>query len=72
MEKVNYLELMKQDYPEDLEPNGLVELTRKRFQYLDQHPQEWAQEAAWVQEAWKRDQEAAVLEYSYKFLRSFA
>lgn len=71
-DKTNYLELLKQEYPEELEPNGFVARTRERFRYLDQHPEKWTQEAAWVQEAWKQNPEEAVLRYSYEFLRSFA
>lgn len=72
MEKEKYLELIKQDYPEELAPNGFVEQTRKRFLYLDKHPEQWAEEAEWVCQKWHIDPEAAVLEYSYKFLCSFA
>lgn len=68
----DYLSLLKQDYPEELEPNGFVEQTRNRFQYLDKHPEEWKREAAWVREAWKQNPETAVLKYSYEFLQSFA
>lgn len=72
MEKAKYLELMKRDYPEDLQPGGFVEQTRNRFLYLDKHPEEWKREAAWVRKAWQEDPEAAVLKYSYEFLLSFA
>ena len=68
----NFLELLKQDYPEELEPNGFVEQTRNRFLYLDQHPEEWKREAKWVREAWMQNPEKAVLKYSYEFLQSFA
>lgn len=68
----DYLALLKRDYPEELEPNGFVEQTRNRFQYLDKHPEDWKREAEWVREAWKQNPEAAVLKYSYEFLRSFA
>ena len=71
-EKEKYLELMRQEYPEELEPGGLVEHTRNRFLYLDQHPEKWSREAVWVQNAWKQDQETAVLKYIYEFLLSFA
>ena len=67
-----YLALLKRDYPEELETKGFVEWTRNRFQYLDEHPEEWKREAAWVREAWQQNPEAAVLKYSYEFLQSFA
>lgn len=68
----DYLALLKRDYPEELETGGFVEWARNRFSYLDKHPEKWKQEATWVREAWRRDPEAAVLKYSYEFLRSFA
>ena len=71
-QKIDYLELLKQDYPEELEPNGFVARTRELFRYLDQHPEQWAQQATWVREAWNKDPEQAVLQCSYEFLRSCA
>ena len=68
----NYLELLKRDYPEELESNGLVTLLRNRCAYLDRHPEQWEREPKWFREAYRKDPEAAILEYSYEHLRSFA
>lgn len=69
---LDYLALLKQHYPEELEPGGFVEWAREHFRYLDKHPEQWTEMASWIRPAWNKDPEATVLKYSYEFLRSFA
>ncbi len=67
-----YYKLMKQYYPEELESNGFVEMTEKSCLYMDKNPKSWEEMPAWFREKYKQDPKAAILEYSYEFLLSFA
>ena len=72
MEKmVDYLELLKRDYPEELQPGGMLESTLETFKYNEAHPEEWKQEATWVREAYKQNPQQAAAQYVWKLLRSF-
>ena len=67
-----YYELMKQDYPEELEVRGFVETTEAACIYRDKNPKRWEEMPVWFLEMYKQDPKAAILKYSYEFLRSFA
>ena len=68
----DYRKLMEQDYPEELEPGGFLELMTEHCKYLDKHPEQWDREPKWFREAYRINPEQAILKMTYETLDSFA